>query len=87
VIRLEHDADADALYIRLTDASVARTLEVNSDPCTMVDLDGDGKLIGIEVIRTDRMWPLHKILTSYDISDEDALMLMATYPPSARVLR
>ena len=87
IVTLEHDFDADALYIRLTDGTVARTLEVDSDPCTMVDLDGDGNLIGIEVIDPDRPWPLWKIMKSYDFSDADAAMLMASYPPNARVLR
>ena len=82
MIRIEADWDARALYIRLTDGTVARTLEVDSDPCTMVDLDASGGLIGIEVIDPGRMWPLHKILAGYDISDLDAAMLMASYPSS-----
>ncbi len=86
MIRERHDLDADALYIEIADGKVARTLEVGSDPCTMVDLDADGKLIGIEVISPGRAWPLFKILTSYDVSDEDASMLMAAYPSRVRVM-
>jgi uncharacterized protein YuzE len=86
VIRVSYDSAVDALYIRLADGRAARTPEVDSDPCTLVDLDGDGNLIGIEVIGTQRPWPLHKILAAYDISDEDATMLMAAYPSSAWVL-
>jgi uncharacterized protein YuzE len=80
VISFETDIDADAMYVRLTDAKVARTLEVDSDPCTMVDVDADGNLIGIEVIGPGRCWPLQAVLKDYEIAKEDAQILMAIYP-------
>lgn len=73
-----YDADADALYIRLAGGTVARTAVID-DGCN-VDLDADGKLLGIEVLNPGRPWPLGAILKGCEISGEDAVMLMACYP-------
>ncbi len=77
-MRAEYDADADALYLYLTDAEVARTVEVGAS--TMVDLDASGSVVGIEVLDPDRLWPLPEILKRWEIAPDDALMLM-TYCP------
>jgi uncharacterized protein YuzE len=44
----EYDPTSDALYIRLTDADVARTQEV--DDYRILDLDVDGEVVGLEVL-------------------------------------
>ena len=44
-MRLKYDLDVGALYIRLTDAGVARTREVDDN--TVVDLDASGGVVGI----------------------------------------
>lgn len=43
-----YDGDAKALYYRLTQQPVARTMDI--DGRVMVDLDASGKAVGIEVI-------------------------------------
>jgi uncharacterized protein YuzE len=82
MMKQEHDA-AGTSYITLrpmSDGCVARTVEIDDD--TNVDLDADGKLLGIEVLNTDRLWPLAEIVKRWDIDASDAAMLMAAYPCS-----
>ncbi len=45
---VEYDAEADAAYIRVSDAATVSTQEL-SDVC-VVDLDRDGRLVGIELL-------------------------------------
>ena len=47
-MRVEYDRQADAIYIHLTDAEVATTREVEDH--LIVDLDGAGKMVGIELL-------------------------------------
>lgn len=88
-----YDAQADALYIEIgegggeTAREVARTVEIDDDGhWTMVDLDADGNLLGIEVLSPGRPWPLAEILKRYEVSADDAAMLMAGYPCAISVM-
>lgn len=82
-MRFEYDAAADALYIKFSSKAVASTVEI--DEGTNVDLDASGyDLVGIEVLSPARPWPLHWILGRYDISNEDAVLLMGAYPSPVR---
>jgi uncharacterized protein YuzE len=47
-VKLEYDSKADAIYIRLKDATVASTREVDNN--LIVDLDAKGKMVGIELL-------------------------------------
>ncbi len=47
-MRIEYDPEADALYIALREAAVARTVEVTEG--LVVDVDGEGRPVGIEVL-------------------------------------
>lgn len=47
-MRADYDSEADALYVRLTDGPVARSVELGD--CVVVDLDGDGRARGVEII-------------------------------------
>lgn len=73
----KRDLDADALYVRLADASVAETVEI--DPGTMVDLTADGAVVGIEVIRPNRQWPLREILDRFPVPAHERDLLLAMY--------
>ena len=44
----KYDGDAKALYYRLTDHAVVRTVSIGDR--VMVDVDSDGEAIGIEVL-------------------------------------
>ncbi len=47
-MKIEYDREANALYITLREAPVAKTREVTEQ--FIVDLDADGKPIGIEIL-------------------------------------
>jgi len=47
-VKLEYDPQADAIYIRLKDAEIATTREVEDN--LIVDLDAIGRMIGIELL-------------------------------------
>jgi uncharacterized protein YuzE len=47
-VRAEYDSEADALYVRLTDERVARSIELGD--CVVVDLDAGGRARGVEII-------------------------------------
>jgi uncharacterized protein YuzE len=87
MMRQKHDATG-ALYITLRPMSpgcVDRTIDI--DQGTNVDLDAAGNLLGIEVLNTDRLWPLAEIIKRWDVDAGDAAMLLACYPcrPSVSV--
>jgi uncharacterized protein YuzE len=72
-MKVTYDQQADALYIELQAAAVARTVDI--DPGTLVDLDTDGRLIGVELIRPARPWPLAGILGRFPTDASDARLL------------
>jgi uncharacterized protein YuzE len=72
-MRLAYDIEADALAITIADGVVDRTVEI--EPGTLVDLDADGRVLMIEVIRRSRPWPLAEILARFDLSTEDQVVL------------
>jgi uncharacterized protein YuzE len=78
MIRQSYDLDANALYITVTDLPIARTTQI--DPGTLVDLDADGGVVGIEVISPERSWPLGEILARFGVGSEDAGQLEAYFP-------
>ncbi len=68
-MKLEFDLNVGALYIRLSDAEIARTREAGDNAA--VDLDAAGGVVGIEVISAGHPWPLDDILASYDIPADE----------------
>ncbi len=47
-ITAQYDREADALYVRLADTSRHRTIEI--DETTYIDIDVDGRAVGIELL-------------------------------------
>jgi uncharacterized protein YuzE len=76
-MRLKYDLNVGALYIRLTDAPVARTHEIDDN--TLVDLDKAGGVIGIEVVSIESPWALGAVLRDYEISADEAAQLRAYF--------
>jgi uncharacterized protein YuzE len=72
-MKIAYDQQADALYVELEAADVARTVQI--DRGTLIDLDSQGRLIGVELIRPARPWPLDEILTRFPIDPTDARLL------------
>jgi uncharacterized protein YuzE len=68
-----YDDDADALYIAITDSPIARTRRF--DEGTLVDLDESGQVVGIEVLRPARDWPLEEIEASFRLGRDNTAIL------------
>lgn len=47
-MKTRYDKDADALCIRFADAPVADSQEIR--PGVVIDLDSDGRLVGLEIL-------------------------------------
>ena len=72
-----YDYNTEALYIELTDDPVEETRQV--DPGTMVDLDKSGGVVGIEVLRPGRPWPLDELMNRFPLAEDDKLPLNAMW--------
>lgn len=77
-MRISYDETVDAVYITLANSIVERTVEI--DPGTLVDVDRAGNLVGIEVIRPARDWPLSKVTEEYRLKEHDLQALEALWP-------
>ncbi len=68
-MRIEYDREVDALYIRLQEKYVARTMELEEG--LNLDLDENGKLIGLEVLDATERYSLADI---FNISTENLIL-------------
>ena len=80
-MRLKYDLNVGALYINLSDQTVARTREIDDN--TSVDLDSAGGVVGIEVISIAHPWALNAVLADYSIPPDDAALLRAYFERTA----
>ena len=65
-MKIEYDREVDALYIRLQEKYVSRTVEI--DEGVNIDFDENGKLIGLEVLdATER----YNVADIFNISTEN----------------
>jgi len=67
-VSIEIDPMADAAYIRLSQKSVSRTVEVT--PEVLLDLDEMDIAVGLEVLRLDAEIPYTELITKYHIHSE-----------------
>ncbi len=76
-MRIEYDREVDALYIRLQEKYVARTVEV--DEGINIDFDEKGKLIGLEVLDATERYTLADIfnISTENLFPEDSLVRKA----------
>jgi uncharacterized protein YuzE len=58
-MKIEYDKEVDALYVRLQEKYVARTVEIEEG--LNLDIDDEGKLIGLEVLDATRRYSLSDI--------------------------
>ncbi len=72
-MKVTYDQKADARYVELRTAEVSRTIQIDSG--TLVDLDAQGRLLGVELIRPARPWPLPAILRRFPVDPTDARLL------------
>jgi len=68
-MRIEYDKRVDALYVRLQETYVARTVEIEEG--LNLDLDENGKLIGLEVLDATERYSLADI---FNISTENLIL-------------
>lgn len=68
-MRIEYDKEVDALYIRLQEKYVARTVEIEEG--LNLDLDENGKLIGLEILDATERYSLADI---FNISTENLVL-------------
>ena len=68
-MKIEYDNEIDALYIRLQEKYVDRTLEIVEG--LNIDLDASGKMIGIEVLDAVDRYSLADI---FNISTENLIL-------------
>ena len=68
-MKIEYDREADAVYIYLQEKEVVKTIELSD--VVKVDLDGEGNLIGIEVLDATQRYSLADI---FNISTENLIL-------------
>jgi uncharacterized protein YuzE len=68
-MKIEYDREVDALYIRLQEKYVARTVAIEEG--LNLDLDENGKLIGLEVLDATERYTLADI---FNISTENLIL-------------
>lgn len=64
------DQDADAMYIKLAEGDIARTIDLNEG--TLVDLDADGNVLGVEVIHPVGGWPVEELIERFSLNEMTA---------------
>lgn len=68
-MKIEYDKEVDALYIRIQDKTVAQTKEIEDG--LNIDLDENGKLIGIEILDATERYSKSDI---FNISTENLVL-------------
>lgn len=68
-MRIEYDSDIDALYIRMQEKHVDRTVEIEEG--LNLDLDKNGKLIGLEVLDATERYSLADV---FNFSTENLIL-------------
>jgi uncharacterized protein YuzE len=68
-MKIEYDKDVDALYIRIQEKDVVRTQEVSDG--VNLDFDGEGRLIGLEVLGASKKYSLSDI---FNLSTENLIL-------------
>ncbi len=71
-MKIEYDKEVDALYIRIQEKKVARTKEIEEG--VNVDLDENGKVIGLEIIGATERYSREDI---FKLSTENLMMTEA----------
>lgn len=72
-MKIEYDREVDALYVRLQEKFVAKTVEVNEG--INIDFDDGGRLIGLEILDATARYDLSDIfnISTENLFPEDVL--------------
>ncbi len=68
-MKIEYDGEVDALYIRIQEKKVAHTREIEEG--INLDLDEDGKIIGLEIIGATERYRMEDI---FNLSTENLIL-------------
>jgi len=68
-MRIEYDREVDALYVRLQEKYIDRTVEIEEG--LNIDLDENGRLIGLEVLDATERYTLADI---FNISTQNLIL-------------
>lgn len=68
-MKIEYDSEIDALYIRMQEKYVDRTVEIEEG--LNLDLDKKGKLIGLEVLDATERYSLADV---FNVSTENLIL-------------
>jgi uncharacterized protein YuzE len=68
-MKIEYDKEVDALYIRIQEKKVTHTKEIEEG--INLDIDEDGKIIGLEIIGATERYRLEDI---FNISTENLIL-------------
>lgn len=76
-MKIEYDREVDAVYIYLQNKEVTRTIEVQEG--ISIDLDDQGRLIGVEILDATKNYALSDIfnLSTHNLILEDELSVSA----------
>lgn len=79
-MRWEIDLAADSMYVHVTEQSPRRQVELESG--VVVDVDAEGHLCGVEVLRVSRGWSAEEVLERFEVErvDADSLKYLASFP-------
>jgi uncharacterized protein YuzE len=68
-MKIEYDKEVDALYLRLQEKYIARTVQIEEG--LNLDLDEEGKLVGLEVLDATQRYSLADI---FNIRTENLIL-------------
>ena len=76
-MRIEYDRDVDALYVYIQTKESYKTIEIEDG--LNVDLDKDGRLVGVEILDATKKYSLSDIfnLSTQHLVLEDEMALSA----------
>lgn len=77
MVALSFDIDADALYVQISTEPVARTADL--DQGSLVDLDAEGRVVGLEIIAPARRWPIEDFLQRFEVPLDAVATLRSIY--------
>jgi uncharacterized protein YuzE len=82
-ITAQYDEEADALYIRLSDLDRVRVRALEIDNETYIDVDAEGRPVGIEILYPSMGLNLQAILKRFGLESRLAEVLAAVSGTSA----
>ncbi|OBK91491.1 DUF2283 domain-containing protein [Mycolicibacter sinensis] len=81
-ITLSIDTEVDAAYIKVSDHSVAKTIEISDD--VQIDIDSTGTLVGVELLDLAAEIPADEIAARCQLPFPEIMMALVDARPLLR---